>query len=169
MDSYVEDSVSISNNVKSRILFYLMIVLAVISLIAMFVQPLIFFIPFAAAVFLAWYFYLGIVIDYDYTFVNDTIDFARVRGRSRRKFLFTVNLSDIEIMARESSPELDGYAGRNLKICDFSSPEEKLDKWQIITNQTAGSKRIVFQPSDEMITEIKRRIPSKVIKKNYGA
>lgn len=167
MDSYVEDSVSISNNTKSRLLFYVFVALAGISLFMMFMYPIVFVIPFAGGCFLAWYFYLGIVIDYDYTLVNDTIDFAKIRGRSRRKLLFTVNLSDIDIMCKDGSPELDGYRSRNLKKVDLSSPEEQSDIWYMITSQTAGNRCILFQPSDEMVTEIKRRIPSKVIKKAY--
>lgn len=169
MDSYVEDSVSISNNSKAKALFILMVVIAAASLIATFIWPLIFFVPFIAASFLAWYFRLSIVLDYDYTLVNDTIDFAKIRGKSRRKLLFSLDTKDIEVMAKEGAPELDGYNNRNLKTVDLSSPEEERERWLIITTPAGGNRRIIFQPSDEMVTEMKRRNPTKVIRRQYGA
>lgn len=101
--------------------------------------------------------------EYEYIFCDGQIDFDRINGGESRKHVLRIDLDNVEIMAPESSHELDKYQNANMKVRDFSSHIPDAKKYCIITSDEANRVKILFEPSEKMIELAKSKSPRKVI------
>lgn len=100
--------------------------------------------------------------EYEYIYCDGQIDFDRINGGESRKTVLRIDLDSVEIMAPETSHELDKYQNSSLKLRDFSSHDKAAKKYCIITSDEANRLKILFEPSEKMIELAKQKAPRKV-------
>ncbi len=111
----------------------------------------------------AYFLYLNADLEYEYLYVDKEISVDKVMAKTRRKRVATFDVGKMEIMAPIKSWHLDNYKNRNDKVTDYSSGEEKQpDKRYVFFYE--GSRKIVFEPSEEMVKAIQFVAPRKVFK-----
>lgn len=102
-------------------------------------------------------------LEYEYVFVDGQLDFDRITGKSRRKTMLRIDLEQVEIIAPEGSHALDGYTYLELARKDFSSGDKNSKPYIVIANAEEKKYRIVFEPSEKMITMMKQKSPRKIV------
>ena len=103
-------------------------------------------------------------IEYEYSYVNGTLDVDCIYGRQSRKSLASYDLCQMESMAPAASSPQNGFAGGSLKTVDYTSGEEAdRDKvYAVILPHNGERIRLLFQPTESMKKDIRMRAPSKV-------
>lgn len=100
-------------------------------------------------------------IAYEYIFVDGQIDFDRILKGEKRKTMKRSDMSNIEIIAPETSHRLDAY--RHLPLVDYSSGLSKDCHYIAVSVGEKGSERIRFTPDDKMLQMMQYKSPSKVV------
>ena len=100
--------------------------------------------------------------EYEYIFCDGQIDFDRINGGESRKHVLRIDMDNVELVAPETSHELDKYNNSNIKIRDFSSKDPQAKKYCIITSDEANRVKIIFEPSEKMLELAKAKSPRKV-------
>jgi hypothetical protein len=102
-------------------------------------------------------------VEYEYVYVDGQIDFDRISGKSKRKTLLRIDMEQAEIVAMEGSHALDSYTYVQLEKKDFSSGDKSQKPYIIIANVNQKKCRIIFNPSENMLTMMKQKSPRKVV------
>ena len=114
----------------------------------------------AAGVAVAIFFYHDrLRTEYEYTFTNGSLDFARVFNNKRRKSLGSLNVRTVEAFGPVSGQAFKRYASmQNVRIDRwFLNREANLHYFFF---QKEGQRRlIVMEPSEEMIGMIRHFLP----------
>jgi len=100
--------------------------------------------------------------EYEYIFCDGQIDFDRISGGESRKTIMKIDMDNVEILAPETSHELDKYGNADVKIRDFSSHDADAKRYCIITSDDKNRVKIIFEPSEKMIELAKQKAPRKV-------
>ena len=101
-------------------------------------------------------------IDYEYVFVDGQIDFDRITGKARRKTMLRIDMEQVEIIAPQGSHALDGFTYTQLVNKDFSSRDKNIKPYVIIASVEDKKYRIVFEPSEKMLSMMKQKSPRKI-------
>lgn len=99
-------------------------------------------------------------VEYEYLYVDKELQIDRILGKSSRKRMETLDLTQLEILAPLRSHQLDSYRNGNYKKKDYSSGEvdHQDSRYMLIVN---GS-QIIFEPTEEMVKTIQMLAPRKV-------
>ena len=84
----------------------------------------------------------------------------RSMAKSRRKNMFSMEMTDLEMMAPSGSPELRPYQG--LKGTDYSSGMPGADTYELIIVNNGEKKKIIFEPNKTVCEGLKMLAPRKV-------
>ena len=98
-------------------------------------------------------------MEYEYTFTNGSLDFARVLNNKRRKSLGSLNVRTVEAFGPVSGQAFKRYSSMQGIRIDrwFLNREANLHFFYF---QKEGSKRlIVLEPSDELVEMIRHYLP----------
>lgn len=106
--------------------------------------------------------FLNYDLEYEYVFVNGELDIDKIMGRSRRKRCLTIDMENIDIIAAEGSYLLDSHKNGKYKQLDFSSNIKENKKYVIYGNYKNESTRIIFEPNEKMLDNMKSISPRKV-------
>ncbi len=111
----------------------------------------------------AYFLYLNADLEYEYLYVDKEITVDKVMAKTKRKRVAVFDVGKMEILAPIKSWHLDNYKNRNDKVVDYSSGEEKQpDKRYVFFYE--GSKKVIFEPNEEMVKAIQFVVPRKVFK-----
>ena len=99
-------------------------------------------------------------VEYEYLFVNGSLDIDKIMAKSRRKNMFSMEMTDLEMMAPSGSPELRPYQG--LKGTDYSSGMPGADTYELIVVNNGEKKKIIFEPNKAVCEGMKMLAPRKV-------
>lgn len=111
----------------------------------------------------AYFLYLNADLEYEYLYVDKEITVDKVMAKTKRKRVAVFDVGKMEILAPIKSWHLDNYKNRNDKVIDYSSGEEKQpDKRYVFFYE--GSKKVIFEPNEEMVKAIQFVAPRKVFK-----
>ncbi len=111
----------------------------------------------------AYFLYLNADLEYEYLYVDKEITVDKVMAKTKRKRVAVFDVGKMEILAPIKSWHLDNYKNRNDKVVDYSSGEEKQpDKRYVFFYE--GSKKVIFEPNEEMVKAIQFVAPRKVFK-----
>lgn len=108
------------------------------------------------------YFFPRLSLEYEYVFVDGQIDFDRIVAKSKRKTILRVDMEQMEIVAPLGSHALDSYAQVILETKDFSSGDKSKKPFVIIASTQNKKCRILFEPSEKMLTMMKQKSPRKI-------
>lgn len=163
-DAFIEVLVESKTSTATKILKYFLFVMTVIFagggvLFGMMLSLLFAIICGIAAYFIG----LRAEIEYEYSYMDKELDIDIIYSKQKRKHLTTFDLSKMEVLAPEKSYHLDEYKNRTYKTCDYSSKmEANQDKRYVM--YYSGEKKVVFEPTQEMIEAITYIAPRKVFR-----
>ncbi len=100
--------------------------------------------------------------EYEYSFTSGDLDIDRIAGNYKRKRVYSISMSETEIVAPEGSYELDQYKYGNMKDYDFSANDPQLKNYILIGNHNGEHVRMSFTPNEKMVDHMRMSAPSKV-------
>lgn len=132
---------------------------------ASFINPLIFFVP--AVVFaVLWYFQtFRMDTEWEYTYYDGDLKFARIRAKSRRKNLVNIHMDDVLAIAPRGDRGIYKYeTDRNMSYKNLTSGEPEAKVYAVIFKGEKGIVRYEFEPDEEMLDAIMVKYPRLVTK-----
>lgn len=132
------------------------------------------FSPIAPGLFLApaiimgiiWYFlYLGSQTEYEYTYIEGRLSFARIKAKRRRKELARIEMEEVLVLAPEKAPELNSYHNGQQKVTcrNYTSGYGKQEIYEVVYKLGEGIGIIRFEPDRNMLEMMQPRNMRKVI------
>lgn len=109
------------------------------------------------------YLFPRLKVEYEYVFCDGQLDFDKIMGNAKRKNVMKIDFEQVEIMAPEGSHSLDGYTYAKSTVKDFSSKSKDVKPYVIIIRKGETTTKILFEPSEKMISCIKMKNPRKVV------
>ena len=105
-DFYTEQLVKRQKASSTTLIKAILIILTVLSVV------LIFMIPFGIIgpvimIALDVFLFRSMDVEYEYLFVNGSLDIDKIMAKSRRKNMFSMEMTDLEMMAPSGSPDSD--------------------------------------------------------------
>lgn len=161
--SYVETIVKKEETAKSYAIRVLMILAAVITFFISFIN-IITTILFIVVIVAILYFFPKLKVDYEYVFVDGQMDFDKILGGNKRKTELRIEFDDIEVMAPHDSPELNRFGHLELKTKNFTSRKKDAPHYVVIYLKGNEVYRILFEPSEQMVEAIRRKVPRKLVR-----
>ncbi len=170
MDRFMEEVVVKRNKGVNEVLFALsMVAMVLMAIMGMFylqvllmqfsVQLLIITLIFIGGAVYLFLFRDRLRTEYEYTFTNGDMDFAKVYNNKKRKSLGSLKVSRVDAFGKVNSPAFQRY---------ISMPGVRKDNWFLNRGQELyyfyfqkeSSKRvIIIEPSEEMVQYIKQFLP----------
>lgn len=159
-ESYVECLVARRPSGGMKALKVLLIVVTVIGILGGMIAFPLLIVAVAAAVG-AYFASLYSSLEYEYLYVDKEISVDKILNKSKRKKAEKFELDRMEIFAPVNSWHLDNYKNRQFKTTDYSSgvagqPDRR---YAMIYN---GERKILFEPSQEMVKAMQAVAPRKV-------
>ena len=153
-DFYTEQLVKRQKASSTTLIKAILIILTVLSVV------LIFMIPFGIIgpvimIALDVFLFRSMDVEYEYLFVNGSLDIDKIMAKSRRKNIFSMEMTE-----PSGSPELRPYQG--LKGTDYSSGMPGADTYELIVVNNGEKKKIIFEPNKTVCEGLKMLAPRKV-------
>lgn len=102
-------------------------------------------------------------VEYEYIFINGHLDIDRIINKSKRKTVFSMYISDLQILAPQGSDALKGISyGKTL---DVTSRERGREVFEMLVSEKKETYRICFEPGEALLEGMYLMAPRKVIKK----
>ncbi len=177
MDNLYEESIQKSNLQSAKMFKITMIIVCVISSVLAFLEVfLVFGSEFTIPGFIALLLFIAVAVtsfvirnmlffEVDYTFYAEVLEFeaAKVINNSRRKELVSVNVKELIIVAPVDNYEYSRHSeGVDKKINATVNPDAK-HYFATFKDKRGKKNLLIFEPSQNLINQIKRKIPSKVL------
>ena len=102
--------------------------------------------------------------EYEYSFTTGDLDIDKISGNSRRKRVYSISLTEAEIVAPEDSYELDNFKYGQMKDYDFSANDPQVKNYILIGNHNGEHVRMKFTPNEKMVDHMRMSAPSRVKK-----
>ena len=157
-DFYTEQLVKRQKASSTTLIKAILIILTVLSVVLIFMIPFGIIGPVIIA--LDVFLFRSMDVEYEYLFVNGSLDIDKIMAKSRRKNMFSMEMTDLEMMAPSGSPELRPYQG--LKGTDYSSGMPGADTYELIVVNNGEKKKIIFEPNKTVCEGLKMLAPRKV-------
>ncbi len=135
-----------------------MLVLSIWGLIILFVPAVLFAV--------LWYFQsFRSDIEFEYTYFDGELRFARIKAKSRRKSLGRVEMDDVLTIAPKGDRSVYKYENDNsLTHKNISSGEPDARVYELVCKGEKGLIRYEFEPDEEMLDAIMVKYPRSVVK-----
>lgn len=159
---YTELLVKRKAGVKEKLIKILLIVLVILSIptVVMYRFGLLLVV---AAIAITVFVFIRTDIEYEYLYYNGEIDIDIIYRKAYRKNIFSVNVSEMEMLAPVNSIEVKHY--ERLKTVDYSSGTKNGNKYVMVIAKSGQKIRMIFEPNEKMIEDLFYRAPRKVIRK----
>ena len=173
MDNFKEDIVIKRNTLLSNILYVLCWVLIVVNGIYAFLMfqmvmmsfdliSIIMFVAAAAIAVLLFFAKDKFKLEYEYTFTNGTLDFARVMRGAKRKELGSMNVANVSACGHVAHDSFQRFLAKNdvEKKNWFLNRDGNLFYFYYVKENKKHM--IIIEPSEEMVTMIRSYLPAGV-------
>lgn len=163
-DTFIEVLVESKTSTATKILKYFLYVLTAFFAVGALLFGILISLLLAVACGVAAYFIgLRSRVEYEYSYMDKELDVDIIYSKQKRKHLATFDLSKMEVLAPIKSYHLDEYKNRNYKSCDYSSKNEA-QKDNCYVMYYSGEKKVIFEPTKEMVEAITYIAPRKVFR-----
>lgn len=144
------------------ILIKVALILATIISLLCFFSSTIFTILFVVLVFVDYYVFKRLDVEYEYTYFEGNLDIAKIMSKQSRKEMFTTDIKeDMEIIAPTDSPELQYH--QVAKTLDFSTRVPGNKTYTMVTLYKGQKVKMIFEPNEKMLNSMRDTVPRKVI------
>ena len=114
----------------------------------------------AGIIFFVVFFIKRTDIEFEYILTNNELDIDKIMAKSSRKRIYTIDFSAIDICAPVESHKRE-FEKRPFKTMDFTgSGEGKI--YFIDTTSETGTTRVLIEPPEEYIENVRRYNPSMI-------
>ena len=103
-------------------------------------------------------------VEYEYIFTSGDLDFAMIKGKSKRKELLSISMGDVEVVAPKGSGHLKGLLGNsNVKYqsydftSGFSKNQDKI--YEMLVKAGGQAHHIQFEPDARLLEAMKQTAP----------
>lgn len=121
---------------------------------------------FGGAAVLLWLKKDTIRTEYEYTFTNGVMDFAQVFNNKKRKNLGTMTLKNITACGKVASGSFNRYINtHNVKRNNWFVNRDA-DLFYFYFEKDGSKRIIIIEPSEEMVTMIRRCLPQGIYQVN---
>ena len=158
-DFYKEELIKRKNTRKTQFLILALLVMTAASLPLIGVSILFAFVPFGLVLVIIFVYKMSDV-EYEYTYFNGYFDVDKIMSKEFRKHLVSVAFEEVEVVAPTGSLEIQQY--RKSKKYNYSSHKKGHKTYQMVVNHKGKRARIVFEPTEELLAEMKIAAPRKV-------
>lgn len=112
---------------------------------------------------IVYYFYSKKVdLEYEYLYVDKELTIDKIMNKQVRKNVKTLELSKMEILAKEKSYKVDEYRSKIKKTYDFSSGSPEAEKYVMMYNEEGEIVQILLEMDEHMLNCIKAVFPRQV-------
>ena len=120
----------------------------------------------AIVVAVLWYFQgFHADFEFEYTYYDGDLRFARIRSKSRRKSLGIVQMDDVIKIAPKGDRSVYKYENdSSMTYKNLSSGEPGARVYELIFKGEKGLNRYEFEPDDEMLDAIMVKYPRSVVR-----
>lgn len=161
---YAEAGVKRKETVGTLALRILLVFVAIIAFFAVVSIPnTVVLIISTVSIVLIMFLFPRLKVEYEYVFCDGQLDFDKIMGNAKRKNVMKLDFEQVEIMAPVGSHSLDGYTYVKMNVKDFSSKNQDIKPYVIITRVGEIKTKILFEPSEKMINSIKMKSSRKVV------
>ena len=159
---YAEQLVKKKAGMKELLMKVLLVLMILVAVFLSLTFTFGFFIALAIIV-AAVVLYQRLDVEYEYMYYNDEMDIDAIYHKAKRKRVFSVNVSDMEILAPIDAVELRQY--QKAKTYDYSSGTGNAKLYAMVVAKDGQKTKIVFEPKQEIVEGLFLRAPRKVIRK----
>ena len=104
-------------------------------------------------------------LEYEYSYFDGDLRFAKVIGKSRRKALGEYSIDDVVQIAPAGDRSVYKYENdKNLAYKDLTSGDSDAKVYELIAKGEKGLVRYEFEPDDEMLDEVMVKYPRSVVR-----
>ncbi len=159
---YTEQLVKRKQGAKEIMMKIMLVVMVIVALptIVTFTFGLVIFI---AVVGFAVFAYTRLDVEFEYLYFNGDLDVDIIYRKMKRKKVFSMNVSDMEILAPIDAMEVKHY--QKLRTFDYSSGSNSGNEYVMILSNNGQKARIIFEPNEKIVEDLYWRAPRKVIRK----
>lgn len=143
----------------------LSMVLAVICLLLSCVTMV--FLPLVIVFGALWYFFtFRYYKEYEYSYFDGEVRFAKVMNKSRRKGIGVYTMDDVIQIAPAGHRSVYKYENdSNLKVKDFSSHSKGHEVYDMVLQKDGNMLMIKFEPDDKYLDAVEHKYKQKVIRR----
>ena len=106
----------------------------------------------------------GLDLEYEYLYVNGEIDIDKIMAKQRRKRCASYDVANLELAAPTGAAALDRYLQqKDVRVRDYTSRRPNVDSWTLVFNSRKGWEPVKLELDEEIIGDIRRRAPRKVM------
>lgn len=159
---FVPKKVSTVKKVLNMVWF---ILACVCFLGAIFITPIIFAIP-AIGFTVLWVFQQFFsYMEYEYTYYDGDLKFARIRNKAKRKAIARINMDDVLQIAPKGDRSIYKYeSDSSVKGKDLTSGDSNAKVYVVISKSEGAMNKYEFEPDEDMLNAIMVKYPRVVIK-----
>nr|WP_296264678.1 DUF6106 family protein [uncultured Merdimonas sp.] len=161
-DFYTEQLVKKRPDMKDLAIKVGLILITVIAFLIVLVFPIGIILPILAIV-LDVIMFRRLNVEYEYLYVNGDLDVDKIMSRAKRKRMFSMNVSEMELLAPADAPELRQY--QNARTLDFSSGTGQAKLYTLVVADHGELKKVIFEPNETIVEGLFVLAPRKVIRK----
>jgi len=159
---YTELLVKRKPGAKEKVIKILLIAMVILSLPAIIMYTfglLIVALVIAFAVFM----FIRLDIEFEYLYYNGDLDIDIIYRKTKRKRVYSMNVSDLEVLAPIHSMEVKPY--ERLRTFDYSSGMRNGNEYVMIVSKNGQKERMIFEPNEKIVEDLFYKAPRKVIRK----
>lgn len=166
-DLYLEELIMKKKTLRDKLIIVGLLVLTFFLWVESYLWgSLVYLIPAFLLTGFDFFFLPRLNVEWEYTYVDAELDVDKIFNRSKRKRIGSYEIKKAEIIAPVNSHRLDYYNNnQKLKVLDCTSgnPERaKLVYAMIIESDKKGMLKVLFEPSQGMVNDMRLRAPRTV-------
>ena len=159
---YTELLVKRKPGVKEKLMKIALILLVILSLPTMLMYKFGLLIVIAVIAF-AVFMFTRLDVEFEYLYFNGDLDVDIIYRKMKRKKVFSMNVSEMEILAPINAMEVKHY--EKLRTFDYSSGTKNGNQYVMVVSKNGQKGRVIFEPNEKIVEDIFYRAPRKVIRK----
>lgn len=132
---------------------------------ATFIAPPVFMLP-ALGFSVLWFFMqFRSNIEFEYTYYDGELKFAKIRNKARRKGIARINMDDVLQLAPKGDRSVYKYENDNsVKTKNLTSGDPEAKVYVVVSKSEAAVTKYEFEPDEDMLDAIMVKYPRVVIK-----
>lgn len=151
-------------SVMTRIFAYIALGLCIGTFLISLVVPL--FLTAGIILAIVWYFLqFRSFKEYEYSFFDGDVKFAKIMNKSRRKRLKTLTMDEVVMIAPAGDRGLYKYENdHNVKKIDYTSGKRDIPYYQMVTKHENEMSIISFEPDEKYLDAVCVKYSQKVVR-----
>ena len=161
MEVYV--LVPVRKTVVAKVVGTLMLVLAVVSLLAACLTSGI------TLCGIVWFVLMGNSKEFEYSYFDGEVRFAKVLNKNRRKSLGGYPMDDVIQIAPAGDRSVSQYEREGVKVIDYTSHDKDTAYYDMVLKKEGETLLIKFEPDDKYLEAVEFKYRQKVIRRSTQA